>query len=70
MRELLESVETGKLQTAFDKYLPALLNETKKPTSEKKVVTESRSEKTGDKKEVKQPAEVVEINDIRKLAGI
>lgn len=70
MRELLESVETGKLQTAFDKYLPALLNETKKPAEEKKVVTESRSEKTGDKKEVKQPAEVVEINDIRKLAGI
>lgn len=70
MRELLESVETGKLQTAFDKYLPALLNETKKPTAEKKMVTESRSEKTGDKKPTKPEAEVVELSDIRKLAGI
>jgi len=70
MRELLESVETGKLQTAFDKYLPALLNETRKPSTQKKVVTESRSEKTGDKNKVKPEADVVELSDIRKLAGL
>lgn len=75
MKELLESVETGKLRTAFDKYLPALLNETRngsRSSSNKEVVNESRNirEVTGDKKHKKPEADVVELDSMRLLAGI
>lgn len=70
MKELLESIETSRLKGAFEKYLPALLNETKRPHRklDKRVVNESR-EVTGNKRNT--PADnVIELNDIKKLAGI
>jgi hypothetical protein len=72
MSELLESVQTDKLQAAFDKYLPAVLNNSAvKPVAEKAaVLTESRQVVTGDKT-VKQ-AEVQDNNviELRRLAGL
>ena len=71
MSELLESVQTDKLQSAFDKYLPAVLNNSSvKPVAEKAtVLTESRTEVTGDKsaKTTEQDTNVIEL---RRLAGL
>jgi len=63
MAQLLESVQTSKLQTSFDKYLPHVMAD--KPIAsvkETKVITES----AGDR-EVREDAD---LTDIRKLAGI
>jgi len=51
MRDLLESVQTDKLQSAYEKYLPAVLNNSAvKPVAEKSVMlAESRQVVTGDK---------------------
>jgi len=72
MRDLLESVQTEKLQAAFDRYLPAVLDGAA-PKKEKAVIAESRKEVTGDKEVKTQP--VVEedksnIVELRKLAGL
>ena len=72
MRDLLESVQTEKLQAAFDRYLPAVLDGAA-PKKEKSVIAESRKEVTGDKEAKTQP--VVEqdrsnIVELRKLAGL
>ena len=68
MSELLESVQTEKLHTAFDKYLPAVM-EDKKPTAKKQALNEG-TEVTGDK-EVKQPVEEKSnLIELRKLAGL
>ncbi len=72
MSELLESVQTPKLATAFDKYLPAVMEGGVRKT--KQVIAESaeqQSEVTGDR-EVKNQPEVGfdNIVDIRKLAGL
>ena len=72
MTDLLESVQTAKLQTAFDRYLPAVLDGKKaKSASKKEVIAESRTEVTGNKQqktvEVKDDSNIV---DIRKLAGL
>ena len=74
MKTLLESVQTGKLEVAFNKYLPAVLNNgTAQPA--KKTLTESVVvEATGDKT-AKKPIEVdptLEDNviDIKRLAGL
>ena len=51
MRDLLESVQTDKLQSAYEKYLPAVLNNSAVATVAPKasVLTESRRVATGDK---------------------
>ena len=55
MRSLLESVQTPKLKNAFDKYLPAVLNEGSEKKSEKKSLTESVSTaQTGNKSAKKE----------------
>ena len=61
MAQLLESVQTDKLQASFDKYLPHVMAD-KPVVSEKKVISES----AGDR----QQREDADINSIRKLAGI
>lgn len=70
MSSLLESVQTEKLRTAFDKYLPAVMNGTSAPA--KKVLSEAK-EITGDKAQA-QPIggeeKTAEIFDIRRLAGL
>ena len=73
MSELLESVQTDKLQSAFDKYLPAVLNNNStKPVAEKAVVlTESRSEVTGDKTANNvDNYTATNVFDLRRLAGL
>jgi hypothetical protein len=69
MRNLLESVQTKKLDATFNKYLPAVLNEN--VVKSKTTLTESVKEVTGDKS---KPVEVKEedsnIISLRKLAGL
>lgn len=72
MISLLESVQTERLQTAYEKYLPAVLNNaTAKPKTEKSVLAEGRKEVTGDKS---AKTDVKETNDnvidIKRLAGL
>jgi hypothetical protein len=61
MAQLLESVQTDKLQASFDKYLPHVMAD-KPVAAGKKVISES----AGDR-EVREDAN---LTDIRKLAGI
>ena len=72
MRDLLESVQTSKLQPAFDRYLPAVLDGAA-PKATKKVISESR-EVTGDKQTKTQPAvenmDDTNIVQLRQLAGL
>ena len=50
MSDLLESVKTSKLKTAFKKYLPAVLNENVTAQAETTTLTESKvTEHTGDR---------------------
>ena len=69
MGELLESVQTEKLRTAFDKYLPAVMNGN---APAKKVLSEGK-EITGDKAQAQSiggEEKTAEIFDIRRLAGL
>jgi hypothetical protein len=73
MSELLESVQTAKLATAYDKYLPAVMEGGVRKT--KQVIAESaeqnQSSVTGDREVKNQPeAGFDNIVDIRKLAGL
>jgi hypothetical protein len=67
MQELLESVQTTKLRSAFDKYLPAVMEGAQKKVA-KTALTES-SEVTGNR-ESKPEVGLDNIVDIRKLAGL
>ncbi len=72
MKSLLENVQTSRLQSAFEKYLPAVLAEGKVTKSEKATLTESKKAVTGDKT-VTTKAEVAQddnIISIKKLAGL
>jgi hypothetical protein len=79
MRSLLESVQTPRLKNAFDKYLPAVLNEGSKAKSEKAPLTESVqvTEQSGNKS-AKQEREAKEdydtdssnVIDLKRLAGL
>jgi hypothetical protein len=74
MSELLESVQTAKLQSAYEKYLPAVLNNKASapaPAPQKQMIAESRSEVTGDKA-AKNAAETRDTNviDLKRLAGL
>lgn len=68
MSELLESVQTTKLHSSYDKYLPAVLNkkvETKRVLSEGKEITGNKPHNS--KKDAVATGEVI---DIRRLAGL
>lgn len=70
MTNLLESVETGKLQKQFDKYMPTVINGN---TPAKKKAINEGTEITGDKQEtVSTSASNFNSNvvDIKRLAGI
>lgn len=69
MTELLESVKTTNLRTAFDKYLPSVLNETPKSSAKKAVITEGKTEVTGNKT-AKNDGNKDNIIDIKRLAGL
>jgi hypothetical protein len=73
MRNLLESVQTSRLSNAFEKYLPAVLED--RSVKAKKVITESLSEATGDKSARSPDADQVAENnsnviDLKRLAGL
>ena len=61
MAQLLESVQTEKLQASYDKYLPHVMSE-KPIVTQKKVISEAK----GDRSE----REDADLTNIRKLAGI
>jgi len=78
MRDLLESVQTDKLQSAYEKYLPAVLNNSavKEVAPKAAVLTESRQVVTGDKT-AKTAVETSEAKDVmsnvfemKRLAGL
>ena len=72
MRNLLESVQTPRLKNAFEKYLPAVL-ENRSVKASKTVITESLTEATGDKSaRVQEQEERSESNviDLKRLAGL
>jgi hypothetical protein len=73
MRNLLESVQTTRLQAAFDKYLPAVLNTGAAKKTEKATLSESIQVITGDKQTVKQEIDMSQrdnVIDIKRLAGL
>jgi hypothetical protein len=70
MTNLLESVETGKLQKQFEKYMPAVINGN---SPAKKQALKEGTEITGDKQEtVSKPVGQFNGNivDMKRLAGI
>jgi hypothetical protein len=69
MRNLLESVQTSRLKNAFEKYLPAVLED--KSVKAAKVITEQVSVATGDKT-VNSTATEDRSNviDLKRLAGL
>jgi hypothetical protein len=69
MGELLESVQTEKLRTAFEKYIPSVMNggaPAKKVLSEAKEITGNKQAPSTSGQEEK----TAEIFDIRRLAGL
>jgi hypothetical protein len=68
MSNLLESVQTSRLKNAFEKYLPAVLED--RSVKAKKVITESVSEVTGDKTVPSQPEDRSNVIDLKRLAGL
>ena len=68
MQELLESVQTAKLRSAFDKYLPAVMENARSSIAKKAMLAESK-EVTGNR-ESKPEVGLDNILDIRKLAGL
>ena len=71
MRNLLESVQTSRLKGAFEKYLPAVLEN--RSVKAKKVIAETLTEATGDKSaRVQEQEDENESNviDLKRLAGL
>ena len=71
MRNLLESVQTARLKSAFEKYLPAVLEDGS--VRNRKVVAESVTAVTGDKKVPESPKQDTEDNNVielKRLAGL
>ena len=72
MRNLLESVQTSRLKNAFEKYLPAVLEDRSVKAS--KVITENVSVATGDKTVPSSQQENSDaksnVIDLKRLAGL
>ena len=69
MTDLLESVQTDRLQSAFDKYLPAVIDG-KTPAKQKAVITEG-TEVTGNREKTNVSSKADDnVVDIRRLAGL
>ena len=69
MRNLLESVQTARLKNAFEKYLPAVLEDRSIKTS--KVITEQVTAVTGNKTVQNVPQEErSNVIDLKRLAGL
>ena len=70
MSSLLEGVQTERLQAAYEKYLPAVLNNSSVKKAEKPVLAESRIEVTGDKSAKTDDESLNNVVEIRRLAGL
>jgi hypothetical protein len=70
MSSLLEGVQTERLQAAYEKYLPAVLNNSSVKKAEKPVLAESRTEVTGDKSAKDDADTNNNVIEIRRLAGL
>jgi hypothetical protein len=71
MVSLLENVQTDKLKSAYEKYLPAVLNNSAATKTEKTVLAESRKEVTGDKSaKVAVEFDHNNVVEIKRLAGL
>lgn len=69
MRNLLESVQTPRLKNAFEKYLPAVLED--RSVKAAKVITESVSVSTGDKSvPSSQQEDHSNVFNLKRLAGL
>ena len=69
MRNLLESVQTPRLKNAFEKYLPAVLED--RSAKARKVISESVTSVTGDKTTVPSVSEDrSNVIDLKRLAGL
>jgi hypothetical protein len=69
MRNLLESVQTPRLKNAFEKYLPAVLED--RSVKARKVIAESVTSVTGDKTTVPSVSEDrSNVIDLKRLAGL
>jgi len=70
MTDLLESVQTNRLQSAFEKYLPSVIGN-KTPAKRKATLTEGK-EVTGNRTEpmTQHKADDSNVLDIRRLAGL
>jgi len=71
MRNLLESVQTARLKNAFEKYLPAVLED--RSVKAPKVITESVTAVTGDKTVPNRDVEQEDrsnVIDLKRLAGL
>ena len=70
MTDLLESVQTPKLQAAFDKYLPAVIDG-KGPAKQKAVLSEAK-EITGNRtqNDVRQAGDDNNVVELKRLAGL
>lgn len=68
MKNLLESVQTSRLKSAFEKYLPAVLNDA--PVKGRKVISESVQVVTGDKTVKAAEEDRSNVIDIKRLAGL
>ena len=66
MSQLLESTQTGKLKSAYDKYLQAVMEDA--PVSRaKKIISEASGNQAGAPRSQREDAEMIEF---RKLAGL
>jgi hypothetical protein len=77
MSELLESVQTSKLQSAYEKYLPAVLNNRATapaaPVQQKQMVAESKAVVTGDKAATNAAVNKdhdTNVIELKRLAGL
>jgi hypothetical protein len=69
MRNLLESVQTNRLKSAYEKYLPAVLED--RSVKAQKVITEQVSAVTGDKTvPSSQQEDRSNVIDLKRLAGL
>jgi len=71
MTDLLESVQTDRLQKSFDKYLPSVIDgntpaKRKAPLTEGKEITGNRTEQP----KMTTKADESNVLDIRRLAGL
>ncbi len=67
MNQLLENVQTVSLRSAYDKYLPAVLNSRQQPVVKGR---ETLKETTGDKNIKVVPIDETDLSEIKRLAGL